>query len=124
MQVVCKHDGSPRRVVDLSRLNKQCKREAHHSESPFHVVRRIPRNSWKTVTDAWQGFYLIPLRESDRHLTVFSTLFGLYQYKRAVQGYLSSGDCFNKIVVTTQFYVISNVRKEYRSTRVRRYSPL
>ena len=110
MQVVRKHDGSPRRVVDLSRLNKQCKREAHHSESPFHVARRIPRNSWKTVTDAWQGFYLIPLRESDRHLTVFSTPFGLYQYKRAVQGYLSSAMVL--IVATTQFYVISNVRNE------------
>ncbi len=96
MQITRKHDGSPRRVVDLSHLNKHCNRETHHSESPFHVARRVPSNTWRTVTDAWNGFHFMPLRESDRHLTTFTTPFGLWRYKRAVQGYLSSGDGFNR----------------------------
>ena len=96
MTITRKHDGSPRRTVDLSQLNKHCKRETHSSESPFHVARRIPSQTWKTVTDVWNGFHLIPLRESDRHYTTFITPFGLYRYKRAVQGFLSSGDGFNR----------------------------
>ena len=94
--VTRKHDGSPRRTVDLSPLNKYCKRETHSSESPFHAARRVPAGTWKTVTDAWNGYHSIPLRESDRHLTTFITPFGRWRYKRALQGYVSSGDGFNR----------------------------
>ena len=94
--VTRKHDGTPRRTVDLSPLNKYCKRETHSAESPYHLARRIPSNSWKTVTDAWNGYHSVPLRESDRHLTTFITPFGRWRYTRAPQGYLSSGDGYNR----------------------------
>ena len=45
MVVTRKHDGSPRRTVDLSPLNKYCQRETHATESPFHLARRVPRNA-------------------------------------------------------------------------------
>ena len=96
MVITRKHDGSPRRTVDLSPLNRYCKRETHNSESPFHVARRVPAHTWKTVTDAWNGYHLVPLKESDRHLTTFTTPFGLWRYKRGIQGYVSSGDAFNR----------------------------
>ena len=96
MVVTRKHDGSPRRTVDLSPLNKHCKRETHNSEAPFHIVRRVPRRTWKTVTDAWNGYHSVQLRESDRHLTTFVTPFGRWRYKRAPQGFLSSGDGYNR----------------------------
>jgi len=47
-----KHDGTPRRTVDLSPLNKFCKRETFASEAPFKLAHRIPQGTWKTVTDA------------------------------------------------------------------------
>ena len=47
-----KHDGSLRRTVDLTPLNKFSKRESHAFETPFYLARRVPRNTWKTVTDA------------------------------------------------------------------------
>ena len=50
-----KHDESPRRTVDLSPLNKLCKRETHAFEAPFYLARRVPRNRCKIVTDAWNG---------------------------------------------------------------------
>ena len=46
------HDSTPRRIVDLSPLNKFCKRETYAMESLFHLARRIPKDTWKTVTDA------------------------------------------------------------------------
>ena len=94
--VTRKHDGRPRRTVDLSPLNRFCKRETFSAESPFHITRRIPGKSWKTVTDAWNGYHSVPLRECDRHLTTFITPFGRFRYTRAPQGFLSSGDGYNR----------------------------
>ncbi|KAJ8333518.1 hypothetical protein SKAU_G00415260 [Synaphobranchus kaupii] len=96
MVVTRKHDGSPRRTVDLSPLNKFCLRETFATESPFHLARRIPKGTWKTVTDAWNGYHSVPLRESDRHLTTFITPFSRWRYTRAPQGFLSSGDGYNR----------------------------
>lgn len=96
MVVTRKHDGTPRRTVDLSPLNKHCKRETFPAEAPFHLARRVPKNTWKTVTDAWNGYHSVPLREEDRHLTTFVTPFGKWRYTRAPQGFLSSGDSYNK----------------------------
>ena len=73
MVITRKHDGSARRTVDLSPLNKHCKRKTFSSESPFQIARRVPGDTWKTVTDAWNGFHGMVLREEDRHLTTFIT---------------------------------------------------
>ena len=96
MVITRKQDGSPRRTVDLSPLNKFCQRETFSVESPFHLARRVPKDTWKTVTDAWNGYHSVPLRESDRHLTTFITPFGRWRYTRAPQGFLSSGDGYNR----------------------------
>ena len=96
MVVTRKHDGTPRRTVDLLPLNKFCKRETFPAEAPFHLARRIPGKTWKTVTDAWNGYHSVPLRKSDRHLTTFITPFGRWRYTRAPQGFLSSGDGYNQ----------------------------
>ena len=96
MVITRKHDGTPRRTVDLSPLNKFCRRETFASETPFKLARRVPSNTWKSVTDAWNGYHSVPLRESDRHLTTFITLFGRWHYTRAPQGFLSSGDGYNR----------------------------
>ena len=97
-RLVCvrKHNGEPRLTVDLSPLNKHCEREAYPSESPFHLARSVPPNSIKTVMDAWNGFHSLPIREEDRWLTTFITQWGVYRYRRAPQGFLSSGDAYNK----------------------------
>ena len=83
MVVTRKHDGTPRRTVNLSPLNKH-DRETFASETPFHLARRIPSNTWKTVSDAWNGFHSVP-RESDRHLTTFITPFGRWRYRTTPQ---------------------------------------
>ena len=96
MVITRKHNGEPRRTVDLSPLNKFCTRETFSTESPFKLARRVPRNTYKTVTDAWNGYHSVPLRIEDRHLTTFITPFGRYRYTRAPQGFVSSGDGYNQ----------------------------
>lgn len=89
---VRKADGTPRRVVDLQPLNKHCSRETHHTVPPFQQARSIPPNTFRSVTDAWNGYHSVPVRESDRELLTFITEFGRYRYCVAPQGYVASGD--------------------------------
>ena len=121
MVVTRKQDGSPRRTVYLSPLNKYCKRETCATDTPFKLARRIPKGTFKTVTDAWNGYHGVPLRESDKHLTTFIFQFGRFRYTRAPQGFVSSGDGYNqhfpaiftdlrerKDVLMTPYFLIQN----------------
>ena len=54
----------------------------------------IPRGTHKTVTDAWNGYYSIPLDGNDRPFTTFITKWGRYRYKVAPQGFRASGDAY------------------------------
>ena len=94
MVVTRRHDGSPRRAVDLSPLNKFSQLETFATESPFHLAPQ--GDTWKTVPDAWNGYHSVPLRVSDRRLTTFITPFGRWRYTRPQQGFLSSGDGYNR----------------------------
>ena len=68
----------------------------HTNKSPFELARGVPANTWRTVTDAWNGFHSVPLREQDRHFTTFITSLGRFRYIRAPQGYASSGDGYDR----------------------------
>ena len=48
------------------------------------------------MTDAWNGYHSVPIREEDRHFTTFITPWGRYRYKVAPQGFLASGDAYNQ----------------------------
>ena len=95
--VICpKKNGKPRRTVDFQPLNKYAKRETHHTQSPFLQARSVPRNTRKTIFDAWNGYHSIPLHKDDRHLTTFITSWGRYRYCVAPQGYIASGDAYTR----------------------------
>ena len=96
MVVVAKGDTTPRRTVDMSALNKHCKREPHGGKSPFEMARAVPRETWKSIHDALNGFHSIPIYEEDRHLTTFQSPLGRWRHAKAPQGFLSSGDAYNK----------------------------
>jgi len=96
MVVCAKKNGNHRRTVDFQALNAWATRETHHTQAPFHQVRAIPHHAKKTVTDAWNGYHSVPLREEDRHLTTFITPWGRYKYRTAPQGYISSGDGYTR----------------------------
>lgn len=96
MVVCAKKNGNPRRTVDLQPLNAHASRETHHTQSPFHQVRSVPTNKKKTVSDAWNGYHSVPLREEDRHLTTFITPWGRYRNITLPQGYIASGDGYSR----------------------------
>lgn len=94
---IAKGSGEPRRTVDYKPgLNRWVKRDAYATESPFHVVRRIPGDTWKTVTDAWNGYHLVPLHPDSRKYTTFISMEGKFRYARCPQGASFAGDAYNR----------------------------
>ena len=65
MVITAKTDGSPRRVVDYTNLNKHAPRQTHHTESPWSIVSSIPANKVKSVVDCWHGYHSVPLHPAD-----------------------------------------------------------
>ncbi len=96
MIICAKKDCRPRRTVDMQPLNAHAVRETHHTQSPFHQARAVPHGTIKTVTDEWNGYHSVPLREEDRHLTTFITPWGRYRYRTAPQWYIASGDGYSR----------------------------
>lgn len=94
MVLTSKTDGTPRRTVDLQQLNRYCDRETHHTVPPAKQARAVPPNTVKTVTDAWNGYHAIPIRQEDRHKTTFITEEGRFRYCRAPMGFLASQDAY------------------------------
>ena len=89
-----KKDGSPRITVDYQHLNRQCFRETHHTEPPFHLASRVPPNTKKTVLDATDSYHSVELDEESQLLTMFITEWGRYMYLRVPQGFFAAGDIF------------------------------
>ena len=96
MVITAKHDGSPRRVVDYTALNKHAPRQTFHTESPWSIVSSIPPNKIKSVLDCWHGYHSVPLHPSDRHLTTFITPWGRYRYRTCPQGLICAGDAYTQ----------------------------
>ena len=95
--VVCKKkNGQPRRTVGLQTLNVHCKRETHHTPSPFHQAMSVPNGKKKSVFDAWNGYHSVPIRECDHHLATFITPWDRYRYCTTPQGYVASGDGYTR----------------------------
>ena len=96
MVVVRKTNGTPRRTVDMQKLNKATLRTTHPLASPYVKAMSVPSNMFKTVTDAWEGYHSIPLDLESSKMTQFITPFGVYRYKRSPQGFHGSGDAYNR----------------------------
>ena len=89
-----KHNGAPRRTVDMQKLNDVSVRQCHPTDSPLKQAMNVPHNTKKSVLDAWNGYHSVAIREEDRHLTTFYTKWGRYRYCCAPQGYKASGDAY------------------------------
>ena len=96
MVVTPKKNGSPRRTVDLQKLNNSTFRETHHTPSPFDLVSTVPTCTRKTVLDAWNGYHSLALDGSAKEATTFITEWGRYRYCRAPMGFHVSGDAYTR----------------------------
>ena len=67
----------------------------HPVLSPYLNAMTVPKNAYKTVTVAWEGYHSVPLDKESSKLTSFVTPFGCYRYLKNPQGNHVSGDACN-----------------------------
>ena len=96
MLVTPKTDGTPRRVIDYTTINRHAPRQLHHTRSPYTIAASVPPNQVKTVLDNWHGYHSVPIHPDDQHLTTFITPYGRYMYKTVPQGFISAGDGYTQ----------------------------
>ena len=109
MVPVAKKNGDPRRTIDYQKINNATLRETHYTPTPFNIVSRVPKNSLKTVLDAWNGYHSLLLADESKDATTFITQWGRYRYKRAPQGFHASGDAYTSRfdIITADFKDVS-----------------
>ena len=96
MVVTPKKDGTPRRTIDLQKLNQATLCETHHTPLPFNQVSAVPPNTKKTVLDGWNGCHSLPLSPDARDAITFITEWGRYRYLWSPMGFQASSDAYTK----------------------------
>ena len=83
--VVRKTNGSPRRTVDIQKLNAATLRQTHPEAPPYQKAMLVPEGMFKKLTDAFGRHHSVPLDPESSKLTQFITPFGCYCYQPAGQ---------------------------------------
>ena len=88
--MIRKPDGSLRYCIDFRRLNSRTVFEAEPIPNPELVLSRLGKAKYISKMDLTKGFWQIPIREEDRHLTAFQTDLGLMQFRRMPFGLMNA----------------------------------
>jgi hypothetical protein len=78
--LINKKNGSWRRCVDYTRLNKECPKDPFPLSCIDQVVDSIIRCNLLSFLDAYSGYHQIAMKETDQHATTFITPFGTFCY--------------------------------------------
>ena len=78
--LVRKKDGSIRLCVDYRKLNAQSKVDAYPMPRIEDILDRVGKANFITTLDLARGYRQVPVSDEDRHKTVFTSPFGLYQF--------------------------------------------
>ncbi|KAJ8367449.1 hypothetical protein AAFF_G00317690 [Aldrovandia affinis] len=80
--MVWKNNGDLRICTDFRWLNAKTIKDAHPLPHQADCLAALGGNALFSTMDLTSGFYNVPLHESDRKFTAFTTPMGLYEYNR------------------------------------------
>ncbi|KAJ8367056.1 hypothetical protein AAFF_G00333510 [Aldrovandia affinis] len=92
--MVWKKNGDLRICTDFRWLNTKTIKDAHPLPHQADCLSALGGNALLSTMDLTSGFYNVPLHESDRKFTAFTTPMGLYEYNRLPQGLCNSPASF------------------------------
>ncbi|KAJ8367055.1 hypothetical protein AAFF_G00333500 [Aldrovandia affinis] len=84
--MVWKKNGDLRICTDFRWLKAKTIKDAHPLPHQADCLAALGGNALFSTMDLTSGFYNVPLHESDRKFTAFTTPMGLYEYNRLPQG--------------------------------------
>ena len=91
-----KPDGRVRMVTDLRYLNAKTVRDCYALPRFDDILPYLANSVYFSKMDIRSGYYNIEVAEEDKEKTAFSTVFGLYEYNRMVQGAKTSAATFQR----------------------------
>ena len=97
---VRKPDGSLRLCVDYRMVNNRTITEKFPMPNLNHCLYKASNMKWYTKLDLVRGYYQIPIDDSSKQLTAFSTPQNHYQFKRLPFGLKNAGIAFQKTMQT------------------------
>lgn len=96
--LVAKKDGTHRPVIDFRQLNKITRFDAEPMPDAENIFAKIHSAKYLSKVDCTKGYNQVPLRQSDREKTAFSSPFGLFQWCVLPFGLVNSGATYNKLM--------------------------
>jgi len=94
--LVRKPKGGYRLVIDYRHLNAQTKQDKYPIPRISDILLQSTGSSWFSTLDLQHGFHQTYLHPQYRHLTTFSTPFGLYQWTVCPQGVTNGPSSFSR----------------------------
>ena len=91
-----KKDGTIRLCVDYRQLNRVTIPDKHPMPNVADVISGIGEVKYFTTLDLVRGYYQMPVEETSRPLTAFSTTRGHWQFKRLPFGLKNSPSAFQR----------------------------
>ncbi|KAL5516317.1 hypothetical protein EMCRGX_G001610 [Ephydatia muelleri] len=79
--LVNKKDGTLRLCIDYRRLNAESQMDAYPMPRIDDLIDRLGKAKFITTLDLMRGYWQVPMASTSRHLTAFTTPFGLFQFK-------------------------------------------
>ena len=79
--LIKKRDGSYRFIVDYRKLNQITIQDNYPLPNLEQAIQIVGGYQYYSKLDLRSGYFQIPIRESDKHMTAFITVHGLYEFK-------------------------------------------
>ena len=93
-------------IIDYSPINKLLHREAISLPTLDHILGQLRDSCFYSSCDLAQAFYSVEITEESRHLTQFSTPFGIFRFKTLPTGINSSPQSLNNFVTKMLCYEV------------------
>lgn len=93
-----KKDGTNRPVVDYRNLNRVTVFDAEPMPNADDIFARLAGSRFYSKMDFCKGYWQIPMSDSDRPKTAFSTPVGLYQFRRMPFGLQNAGATYGRMM--------------------------
>ena len=97
---VRKRDGSHRFCHDCRKLNAHTIFDGKPIADAEHIFSSLSRARYLSKLDLASGFWQVPLSETTKPLTAFSTRYGLYQFRVMPFGMMNAPGCFSRLMRT------------------------
>ncbi|KAG1419562.1 hypothetical protein G6F58_004549 [Rhizopus delemar] len=96
--LVKKKNGEYRMVIDYRKLNAVTKKDAYPLPRIDDLLDTLGKAKVFSALDMRAGFHQVPMEESSKELTAFTTKFGTYHYNTLPMGLVNSPATFQRLI--------------------------